>query len=76
MDTKALRKEIVDKVKNSLDDDVILDIARMLKVAENTEIVFSEEQTIEIEKAIKSYKLGNYVTNEVAEKKIQQWLKD
>ena len=76
MDTKALRKDIIEKVKNSLEDDVILDIARMLKVAENTEIVLSEEQTLTIEKTIKSYKEGNYITNEVAEKNIQQWLKD
>jgi hypothetical protein len=76
MDTKALRKDIINKIKNSLEDDVILDIARMLKVAENTEIIFSEEQTLAIEKSIKSYEQGNYVTDEVAEAKIQQWLKD
>lgn len=76
MDTKALRKDIIEKIKNSVEDDVVLDIARIIQLAEDTEIVLSEERTFAIEKAIKSYEQGNFVSDEEAEQKIQQWLKD
>lgn len=76
MDTKALRKKIIAKVKDSLPDEVIQDIAHLIQISEEAEIVFSEEQTFKIEKAIKSYEQGKYVSDEVAEQRIQQWLKE
>ena len=76
MDTSAIRQNLIEKIKTSLPDNVVMDIARMIKLAEDTEIVLSEEQTFAIEEAIKSYEQGNFVSDEVAESKIQQWLKE
>ena len=76
MDTSAIRQNLIEKIKTSLPDNVVMDIARMIKLAEDTEIILSEEQTFAIEEAIKSYEQGNFVSDEVAESKIQQWLKE
>lgn len=76
MDTKALRKKIIAKVKDSLPDEVVLDIAHLIDISERTEIVLSEEQNLIINQSIKDYENGNYVTNEVAEAEIQKWLKE
>jgi len=77
MDTKALRKDIIEKVKNSLEDDVILDIARLIDADESYQkIIFSEDQKNSIKNSIREYEEGKFITNEVAEEEIQKWLRD
>ncbi|WP_116788826.1 hypothetical protein [Flavobacterium psychrotrophum] len=77
MDTSTLRTDLIDKIKNSLDDETVLDIARLVNLNnEKLIVVFTEEQQMRINKSLLDYKEGRYVTGEVAEKDIQEWLKD
>jgi transcriptional regulator CtsR len=76
MDTIAIRKKLIDKIKNSLPDNVVMDIARLVEVDTMETHVFTEEEQNLINKAIKSYEEGNFLTSKAAEDNIQQWLKD
>ncbi len=77
MDTSVLRLNVIDKIKNSIGDELLMDIARLIKAYESDKIIiFTDEQTEIIQNSIKEYKEGNYVTAKVAEEDIQKWLKD
>lgn len=77
MDTSVLRLNVIDKIKNSVGDELLMDIARLINADENhNKIIFTDEQKEIIQNSIKEYKDGNYVTGKVAEEDIQKWLKD
>jgi len=74
MDTSTLRLDLINKIK-SLSDDLVLDIARLIKADEEHEaFLLTDEQNRIIDQSIKDYESGNYITNEVAEAEIQKWL--
>lgn len=77
MNTPVVKTEILEYLKNSDDDNLLSDIARLIKVNEDYDnIVFTAEQRETVLNAVKQYEEGNYMTNEVAENEIQKWLKD
>ncbi|KAF2518495.1 hypothetical protein E0W68_09220 [Flavobacterium salilacus subsp. salilacus] len=75
MDSTALKNNIIARIKNA-SDDLLLDIARLIKADDDAKIIFSEEEAATIQASIKSYEEGNYLTDKVAEQDIQKWLKD
>ena len=77
MNTPVLKSDILEFLKNSDDDILLSDIARLIKVNKDYDhIEFTAEQRETVLKAVKQYEDGNYLTNEVAENEIQKWLKD
>ena len=77
MDTSVLRLNVIDQIRNKVDDELLMDIARLIKADESHKIIiFTDEQNEIIQNSIKEYKEGNYVTGKVAEEDIQKWLKD
>lgn len=77
MNTPVLKTDILEYLKNTDDDNLLSDIARLIKVNDDYDhIEFTGEQRETVLKAIKQYEEGNYLTNQVAENEIQKWLKD
>ncbi|MFP9098695.1 hypothetical protein ACLI09_06535 [Flavobacterium sp. RHBU_24] len=78
MDTSAIRQNLIDKIKTSLPDNVVMDMARLVEINEDEDltVVFTDEQQARINRSLRDYKEGRYVSGEVAENDIQEWLKD
>lgn len=77
MNTLSSKTDIIEYLKNSEDDILLSDIARLIKVNDDyNQIQFSEVQKDTVLNAIKEYEEGTYLTDKVAESDIQEWLKD
>jgi hypothetical protein len=77
MDALNLKSDIINRIQNSEDKDLLMDIARLIKVDDDyTKITFTKEQKSTIQKSIADYTEGNFLTDKVAENDIQKWLKD
>jgi len=77
MNTSNLKTDIMEYLNKSDDENLLSDIARLIKVNDNyNHIEFSEVQKETVLKAIKEYEEGTCLTDKVAENDIQKWLKD
>jgi hypothetical protein len=77
MTTQELKHKIIDKVNSIKDDDLLIEVMTLLEdKEESTEIHrLSTDHKKAIHKAIEEIENGNFITNEQANKEIQEWLK-
>jgi hypothetical protein len=77
MSTIELRKRLIEKIKTTDSDDLLKEAYRLLELgAEDTDILkLSSEQMVAIREAQNQIKNGLSLTDEEADKEINEWLK-
>lgn len=75
--SKEMKKELIDKINSTTDENILEEVYRILEIGttEVEMIVLSDEQKNSIDKGIKDFEEGNYLTNEDANRQIEEWLK-
>lgn len=75
--SKEMKKELIDKINSTTDENILEEVYRILEIGttEVEMIVLSDEQKKSIDKGIKDFEEGNYLTNEDANRQIEEWLK-
>lgn len=75
--TKEMKQDLIDKIKSTKDENILEEVYRILEVGsqEVEMIVLSSKQKDAIDEGIKDIEAGNYITNEEANREIQEWLK-
>ena len=72
-----MKKQLIDKTQSTDDDKILEEIYRILEVStqEVDLIVLSDDQKARIDRGINDIKEGRYLTNEEANREIDEWLK-
>ena len=72
-----MKQELIDKIKSIEDENILEEVYRILEVGskEAEVIVLSDEQKISIDKGIDDIQKGDYLSNEEANRNIEEWLK-
>ena len=75
--TKEMKQELIDKINATKDERILEEVYRILEIGtqEIEMIVLSNEQKDSIDKGIKDIEEGNYLSNEEANREIDEWLK-
>jgi hypothetical protein len=77
MSTLELRKRLIDEIEKTEDKGILEEILRLLKIQTNdTEIYsLSEDQMMAVNEAMAQVKNGQFLTDEQANKEIDEWLR-
>jgi predicted transcriptional regulator len=75
--SEEMKKELIDKINATKDENILEEVYRILEIGttEVEMIVLSEEQKNSIDKGLKDFEEGNYLSNEDANHQIEEWLK-
>ena len=75
--TEQMKQELIDRIKSTKDENILEEVYRILEVGtqEVEMIVLSAEQKESIDEGINDIKEGNYLSNEEANREIEEWLK-
>ena len=75
--SKEMKQELINKINSTKDENILEEVYRMLQVGtkEPEMIVLSDEQKDSIDKGIKDFEEGNYLSHEEANRQIDEWLK-
>lgn len=76
MSTVELRKRLIDKIQHTQDERILEEVYRLLELdAEDTEIYrLNDDQKKAINEAREQVKSGQFLTEEQANKEIDEWL--
>jgi hypothetical protein len=71
-----LKKRLIGKINNTDNNEILEEMYRLIENEETDLSVykFSSEQNVAIEEAQDQYRKGNIMTNEQADKEIDEWL--
>lgn len=77
MSTIELRKKLIEKINTTENDDLLEEAYRLLEIeSEDLEIYkLSNAQMMAIAEARNQFKNGQFLTDEEADKEINEWLK-
>jgi hypothetical protein len=77
MISKKMKQELIDKINATKDENILEEVYRILEIGnkEIEMIVLSDEQKNLIDKGVKDFKEGKYLSNEDANHQIEEWLK-
>lgn len=78
MNTSELKLDLIKYISNIEDIQILEQLKQFLevnKISENVR-VFTPDQQARVNRALEQYKNGECISNEEAEKEIQQWLED
>ena len=77
MITKKMKKQLIDKIQSTEDNNMLEEMYRILEVGtqEVDKVVLTDEQKSQIDKGIKDIEKGKYLTNDEANREIEKWLK-
>jgi len=71
-----LKNIVKEKIDNLEDVELLQDILSIINNEENTEIIaLTKEQEAAVENGLEDIKNGNVISNEIANKEIDEWLK-
>lgn len=76
MTTSELKKKLIKRI-NNIDDDLLLqEVSRLIDTVDDESDIyyFTEEESRAIEEARESYKRGEFLTDEEANKEVDEWL--
>jgi predicted transcriptional regulator len=75
--SKEMKKELIDKINSTKDENILEEVYRILEIGttEVEMIVLSDEQKNSIDEGLKDFEKGNYLSNEDANRQIEEWLK-
>jgi hypothetical protein len=75
MTTIELKRRVIDKVNKVNDESLLMDLMRLLDDSDDKEIHrLSYEHKIAIQTAINQIDSGDFLTNDQADKEIDEWL--
>ena len=76
MSTLELRNRLIEKIQNTDNESLLREVYRLLELeSENFEVFkFSNDQKDAINEARKQIKNGQFLTNDQADKEIDEWL--
>ncbi len=71
-----LKKRLIGKINNTDNNEILEEMYRLIENEETDLSVYklSSEQNVAIEEAQDQYRKGNIMTNEQADKEIDEWL--
>ena len=77
MITSEMRQQLIEKIKTTKDINILEEVYRILEVGtiEADEIVLSQEQKNLIDEGLSNIENGNYLSDEDANKEIEEWLR-
>jgi len=77
MITGEMRQQLIEKIKTTKDINILEEVYRILEVGtiEADEIVLSQEQKNLIDEGLRDIENGNYLSDEDANKEIEEWLR-
>jgi hypothetical protein len=76
MTTKELKHQLIEKVNNLNDDDLLMDLIKLIDADSIVNDIYrlSDNHKSAIEKAIAQIEGGEYLTNEQSNKETDEWL--
>jgi hypothetical protein len=76
MTTLELQSKVIDKINNLTDNDLLMDLIKLIEDnSDDTDIYrLSENHKIAIDIAIEQIKNGDFISNQQANKEIDEWL--
>lgn len=77
MSITELRKQLIEKIQATSNESILEEVLRMLELnsKEEDQVVLSAEQKAKIDRDLKDIEEGRYLTNDQANKEIEEWLK-
>lgn len=76
MSTAEMKQHVIDKIQLLEDDSVLQEIENLLAFYDDDEVfILSDEQMSSVKQGLKDFEEGNFLTNEEANKEIEEWLK-
>jgi predicted transcriptional regulator len=77
MSTIEMKKELIEKIQSTNDEVLLEEVYRLLEInnEEIDTIILSDYQKAKIDAGIKDMQIGNFLSNEDANKEIEEWLK-
>lgn len=75
--TKEMKQDLIDKIKATKDENILEEVYRILEVGtqEVEMIVLTNEQKDSIDEGITDIENGKYLSNEEANREMEEWLK-
>lgn len=76
MTAKELKKRLIHKIDQSVNNELLEEMYRLITNEETDISIYklSEEQIIAVEEGQLQYKNGEFLTEELADKDIEEWL--
>jgi hypothetical protein len=76
MSTIELKEKLIEKIQNTDDENILEEAYRLLdlKTADIEKYGFSDDQKSEVNESIIQIKQGKFLTNDDANKEIDEWL--
>ncbi|MBL0145486.1 MAG: hypothetical protein IPP48_06725 [Chitinophagaceae bacterium] len=77
MSTIEMKKELIEKIQSTNDEGLLEEVYRLLEInnEEIDTIILSDYQKAKIDAGINDMQAGNFLSNEDANKEIEEWLK-
>lgn len=78
METMKLKEQLVSKIRQSDDENLLNELLRFFSMSEETENIYqlNKEQQNAINEARDQIKNGDFVTNQEAEEQTKKWLEE
>lgn len=77
MNTSAIKEKLIKEIRQTNDLQLLQAVLRMLSLKTEEEVYqLNEAQLSAIEEARAQFKRGEFLTNEEADKEIEEWLKE
>lgn len=76
MTTLELKKKLIKRINNIEDELLLQEVSRLIDTVDDVSDIyyFTEEESRAIEEARESYKRGEFLTDEEANKEVDEWL--
>lgn len=76
MTTLELKKKLIKRINNIEDELLLQEVFRLIDTGDDESDIyfFTEEESRAIEEARESYKRGEFLTDEEANKEVDEWL--
>jgi hypothetical protein len=77
MSTAEMKQHVIQRIQSLENDNVLQEIESLLSFYDDGEIfVLSEQQKASIDQGLKDIAEGRFITDEEANKEIEEWLKE
>lgn len=75
--SKEMKKQLIDKIQSTDDNNILEEVYRILEVStqEVDMIMLTNDQKTQIDKGIRDIEEGRFLTTDEANREIDEWLK-
>ena len=77
MASQEMKNKLIDKIQSTEDANILEEVYRILEVStqEVDKIILSDDQKAQIDKGMLEIEEGRFLTNDEANREIEEWLK-